>query len=92
MFGKVVDKESICSCLFIQKRLKFDVRSFLIIFYAFCQGHDKVANLLTYASLELKWLTIKKETYFLYKIPDKPTSNRTTLVRVVAIDVYLDKI
>ena len=32
------------------------------------------------------------EKYFLYKIPGKPTSNRCTVVRVVAADVYLDEI
>ena len=49
-------------------------------------------SLFTYALLELKYLTTEKESCFLYKIPGKPSSKRTTLVRVVATDVYLDKI
>ena len=35
---------------------------------------------------------MKKERYFLYKITGKPCSKRTTLVRVVATDIYLGKI
>ena len=49
-------------------------------------------NLLTSALLQLKWLAIKKERYFPYKITGKAPSKRTTLARVVAPDVYLDKI
>ena len=30
--------------------------------------------------------------YFLYKIPGKPPSKRTTLVRAVGTNVYVDKI
>ena len=35
---------------------------------------------------------MKKEKSLFYQAYDKPTSKRTTLVRVVAPDVYLDKI
>ena len=51
-----------------------------------------MANLLTSALLELKYLSVEKERYLLYEIPRKPPSKRTTLVRVVATNVYLDKI
>ena len=51
-----------------------------------------MANLLTYFLLELKKLTIERERHFLYKIPGKPSPKRTTLVGVVATDVYLDKL
>ena len=51
-----------------------------------------MANLLTSALLQIKWLAIKKERYFLYKITGKAPSKRTTLARVVATDVHLDQI
>ena len=35
---------------------------------------------------------MKKERYFLCKITGKPRSKRTTLVHVVATDVYLGKL
>ena len=54
LFGTVVDEESMHSCLFIQKRLKFDIRSFLIMFYALCEGHEKVENLIGYPLLKIK--------------------------------------
>ena len=37
-------------------------------------------------------IAIKRERYFLYKIPGETPSKRTALVKVVATNVYLAKI
>ena len=50
-----------------------------------------MGNLLTSALLVLIQLTTEKERYVLYKVPRKPPSKRTTLVKVLATIVYLDK-
>ena len=47
-------------------------------------------NLSTYL-LEIKLLTLNKEKYFFYQIPDKTNSKRVTPVRFLSTDVYLDK-
>ena len=43
---------------------------------AFCQCHDKVETLLTYAFLELKELSGKKEKLLFDQISDKPSSKK----------------
>ena len=47
--------------------------------HAFCQCHDKVANVLTYVLLEVKYLSGKKEKFLFYQISDKPTSKNLFL-------------
>ena len=37
-------------------------------------------------------INFKKERYLFYQALDKTTAKRTALVRIVATDVYLDKI
>ena len=51
-----------------------------------------MANLHTSTLLKLTQFTIKSERYFLYKIPGETPSKRTTLLRVVATNVYVEKI
>ena len=51
-----------------------------------------MANLLTFAILELKQLTLKNEQYFFHEISDQPTLKETTLLTFLHTGVYLDKI
>ena len=44
----------------------------MIICDAFCQCHDKVANVLTNALLELKELSGKREKFLFYQKSEKP--------------------
>ena len=52
----------------------------MIICDAFCQCQDKVANVLTYALLELKYISGKMEKSLFYQISDKPTSKNLLLM------------
>ena len=42
---------------------------------AFSSCHDQLAKLLTYALLEFKWFSGKKEKFLFYQISDQATSN-----------------
>ena len=49
---------------------------------AFCQCHNEVGNLLSYALLELKQLSGKRERFLFYQISDKPSSKTQVLNNV----------
>ena len=68
----------------------FDIRSFLIICYAFCQCQDKVANLLTSFFTRSSIINFRKEKYFFYQTPEKATPEKPTLLRFVTTDIYLN--
>ena len=53
----------------------------MVICAAFSQSHDQVANVLTYALLELKELSRKEGKSLFYQISDKPTLKSILLIK-----------
>ena len=77
------------SCLSIQKFLKFVVPTFVIICFAFCQCHHKVAH---YFGLTRTQITsFRKEKQLCYHIPDKSTGKKFTLLRSIGVYAYISK-